>query len=90
MAQKFDYSHLTSSDTAYIDALYEDYKNNSSELDESWVHFFRGFEYKLGVEAPSSNQDILKEFNAYRLIQSYKHVLSISDVCTFWLINIVS
>ncbi len=80
MARKIDYSHLTSSDTAYIDSLYEDYKNNDPNLDESWNYFFRGFEYKLGAgTSPSSNQEIMDEFNAYRLIQSYRargHLIS--------------
>ena len=80
MARKLDYSHLTSSDTAYIDSLYEDYKNNDPSLDESWQFFFKGFEYKLGDNSsPSSNQEIIDEFNAYRLIQSYRargHLIS--------------
>lgn len=47
MTSKNDYSHLLSSDSVYIDGLYETYKNNPQDLDESWQLFFKGFEYKI-------------------------------------------
>ena len=75
-----DYSHLTSSDSAYIDSLYQTYQNNPEELDDSWVQFFKGFEYKFESGPSSLSSDTLqKEFNVYRLIQSYRargHLLS--------------
>ena len=80
MSSKKDYSHLTSSDTAFIDSLYDSYKNDSSSIDESWQMFFKGFEYKEADSHGSSHsQDLTKEFNAYRLVQSYRargHLLS--------------
>ena len=40
MITKNDYSYLTGSDNAYIDALYETYQSNPNEIDESWNLFF--------------------------------------------------
>lgn len=82
MTTKNDYSHLLSSDTAYIDSLYETFVKNPEELDSSWQMFFKGFEYKFDVSEGGgvvSDDAMLKEFNAYRLIQSYRargHLLS--------------
>lgn len=83
MTRKNDYSHLLSSDTAYIDSLYETYKNNPSDLDESWQAFFKGFEYKLDdVQSGGASIDdntLIKEFNVFRIVQAYRargHLLS--------------
>ncbi|MBC99467.1 MAG: 2-oxoglutarate dehydrogenase E1 component [Halobacteriovoraceae bacterium] len=77
-----DFTHLSSSDNQYVDSLYETYRNNPEELDESWVSFFRGFEFQMGGAvsgADISNEQMRKEFNVFRLIQSYRargHLLS--------------
>jgi 2-oxoglutarate dehydrogenase E1 component len=92
MTPKNDYSHLLSSDSAYIDSMYETYKSNPSDIDESWQLFFKGFEYKLDElynndtnATPSSGNEnlseaqLVKEFNAFRLVQAYRargHLLS--------------
>ncbi len=81
MTPRNDYSHLTSSDSQFIDSMYETYKSNPDQLDESWQMFFKGFEYKfddIGGEQVSSDE-LIKEFNVYRIIQSYRargHLLS--------------
>ncbi|GAB4407313.1 MAG: 2-oxoglutarate dehydrogenase E1 component [Bacteriovoracaceae bacterium] len=78
-----DLSLLAASDIAYIDSLYDSYKNRPEELDESWRHFFRGFEFQKGgtsTEPDSLDVETLKkEFNVFRLIQSFRsrgHLLS--------------
>lgn len=90
MTQKNDYSHLLSSDSAYIDSMYDTFKKNPQELDESWQTFFKGFEYKLDelftdgentTEQGGSISDsqLIKEFNVFRIIQAYRargHLLS--------------
>ena len=85
MTTKNDYSHLLSSDSAYIDSMYEDYKKDPSALDESWQMFFKGFEYKLDDVMGSteggtiSDDTLIKEFNVFRLVQAYRargHLLS--------------
>ena len=79
MTTKNDYSHLTSSDTAFIDSMYETFKNEPDNLDDSWQMFFKGFEYKYDEGGSISDDSLKKEFNVYRLIQSYRargHFLS--------------
>ncbi len=88
MTTKNDYSHLLSSDNAYVDNLYETYKENPQDLDESWQVFFKGFEYKIDELQSSdsavgadgfSREQFTKELNVFRIIQAYRargHFLS--------------
>lgn len=88
MTTKNDYSHLLSSDNAYVDNLYETYKKNPQDLDDSWQIFFKGFEYKLdeGTSSASgpgtinvSDANFIKEFNVFRIVQAFRargHLLS--------------
>ena len=46
MTKNIDFSHLSSSDITFIDALYEKYRTNPSEVDLSWQRFFQGFEFQ--------------------------------------------
>ena len=77
-----DLSLLSSSDGQYIDGLFETYQTNPEELDESWVNFFRGFEFQIGgslEQGDISTEKMRKEFNVFRLIQSFRargHLLS--------------
>lgn len=79
MTTKNDYTHLTASDAAFIDSMYETFQSNPAELDDSWQMFFKGFEYKFDDTGSISDDSLRKEFNVYRLIQSYRargHFLS--------------
>ena len=81
MKRNDDFSHLNASDNAYIDSMYETYLNNPSELDESWQAFFKGFEFQMGPggSGDMSTDDLQREFNCFRMIQSYRtrgHLLS--------------
>lgn len=85
MTPKNDYSHLLSSDNLYIDSMYEIYKKNPDELDESWQVFFKGFEYKLddNIQENSggniTDTNLHKEFSVFRIIQAFRargHLLS--------------
>lgn len=74
-------SLLSSSDISYIDTLYTTYQNNPSELDPTWVSFFKGFEFQQGATAGGdvNIEKMKKEFNVFRLIQSFRargHLLS--------------
>lgn len=77
-----DFTHLSSSDNQYVDHLYETYKTNPEEVDESWRSFFKGFEFQMGgaiSEGDISSEKMRKEFNVFRLIQSFRargHLLS--------------
>ncbi len=83
MKNPIDFSHLSSSDISFIDSLYDDYKRDTESVDISWKKFFEGFEFAAG-SAPGGGGDfdearLRKEFNVFRLIQSYRtrgHLLS--------------
>ncbi len=79
MTVSHDYSYVSSSDNAFIDSLYSDYKKNPENVDHSWKQFFRGVEFALAnPEASGDSSGALspgvlgKEFKVYRLIQSYR------------------
>ena len=80
MNPKNDYTHLTGSDSAFIDSMYDTYLKNPQELDESWQIFFKGFEYKFDqAGAAIDAESFKKEINVFRLINSYRargHLLS--------------
>ncbi len=83
MKNPIDFSHLSSSDISFIDSLYDDYKLDSNSVDISWKKFFEGFEFAAGSNAGGGGDfdeaRLRKEFNVFRLIQSYRtrgHLLS--------------
>ena len=83
MKNPIDFSHLSASDISFIDSLYDDYKTDPRSVDESWQKFFEGFEFSSGSGAGGSGDfdeaKLRKEFNVFRLIQSYRtrgHLLS--------------
>ena len=41
------YSYIANSDAAYVDQLYQSYKQDPQSVDESWHQFFKGFEFSL-------------------------------------------
>ncbi|HSJ67787.1 MAG TPA: 2-oxoglutarate dehydrogenase E1 component [Anditalea sp.] len=41
------FSYISNSHVAYIDELYNDYKNNPESVDPSWKTFFDGFEFAI-------------------------------------------
>lgn len=89
MTVSHDYSYVSSSDNAFIDSLYSDYKKNPDSVDNSWKQFFRGVEF--GLANPEAAGDtgaavqpgaLTKEFKVYRLIQSYRsrgHLVSTTN-----------
>lgn len=87
MTSKNDYTHLASSDAAFIDSMYETFKSDPTMLDESWQMFFKGFEFKLDElysDSSSNNSEggtgtgtvdelmLTKEFNVFRIVQAYR------------------
>ncbi|MBC7537582.1 MAG: 2-oxoglutarate dehydrogenase E1 component [Bacteriovorax sp.] len=74
-----DFTHLSSSDITFIDSLYDSYRTSPEAVDESWQRFFQGFEFSessfgtsSGTGAGISNELLRKEFNVFRLIQSFR------------------
>ncbi|MDB5242677.1 MAG: 2-oxoglutarate dehydrogenase, partial [Spirosoma sp.] len=41
------FSYIANSDAAYVDQLYQSYKQDPQLVDESWRQFFKGFEFSL-------------------------------------------
>lgn len=85
MKKPVDFSHLSSSDISFIDSLYDEYKNNPDGVEQSWKSFFQGFEFNSphfassGTGGEISDVKLRKEFNVFRLIQSFRtrgHLLS--------------
>ena len=50
------YSYIANSDAAYVDQLYQSYKQDPQSVDQSWQQFFKGFEFSLAYPAtPAAN-----------------------------------
>jgi 2-oxoglutarate dehydrogenase E1 component len=68
-------TYLSNAEIGYIDALYEDYKENPESVDFGWRKFFEGFELgqqRSGGEYAVSD-DVLKEINVLNLIRGYRN-----------------
>lgn len=78
-----NYSYLSNADVGYIDDLYQKYKEDQNNVDESWQKFFQGFEfsreygsengYSAGAETPPKEMAVRNLIYAYR---SRAHLLS--------------
>lgn len=91
MSLSHDYSYVSSSDNAYIDGLYTDYRKNPDSVDSSWKQFFKGVEFALsqpqalgdGAGTTSgTSANLGKEFKVYRLIDAYRsrgHLISTTN-----------
>ncbi|CCG99875.1 2-oxoglutarate dehydrogenase, E1 subunit [Fibrella aestuarina BUZ 2] len=49
------YSYVANSDAAYIDQLYQSYKQDPASVDTSWQQFFKGFEFSLAYGEQAAN-----------------------------------
>ncbi len=89
MKRKDDFSNLYGSDNSFIDHLWDSWSQDPDSVDISWQNFFKGFTYALqsggdvvstsGGGLTFSEEDIRKEFNVFRIVQSYRsrgHLLS--------------
>ena len=78
------FSYIANADVSAIEHLYQQYKNDSESVDESWQHFFKGFDFsqteygneKEKVVNESLNgihpSHSLKEVQVYQLIRAYR------------------
>ena len=69
-----DITYLSNAEVSYIDALYEDYRQDPDSVDFGWRKFFEGFELgqqRSGGEFTVSD-DVLKEINVLNLIKGYR------------------
>jgi len=73
-------SYLSNADSAYIDSLYQSYKEDPQSVDFGWQKFFEGFDFGQQNEAPqtASNtssatpEHVLKEINVLNMINGYR------------------
>ena len=79
------YSYISNAHPAYIEALYNDYKQNAQSVDTGWQKFFEGFDYAtIGTNGTSSKtttatpktldtQTLLDELKVFNLVRAYRH-----------------
>jgi 2-oxoglutarate dehydrogenase E1 component len=69
-------NYINSGNAAFIDSLYETYKQNPDEVDFGWQKFFEGFDFGRGSDAPVVSQEtpehFFKEINVLNLIDGYR------------------
>ncbi|GGG91484.1 2-oxoglutarate dehydrogenase subunit E1 [Parapedobacter pyrenivorans] len=68
-------SYLSNADSAYIDSLYEAYKQDPDAVDFGWQKFFEGFDFgQNGTSnaAQATPDHVLKEINVLNMINGYR------------------
>ncbi len=73
-------SYLSNADSAYIDSLYQSYKEDPRSIDFGWQKFFEGFDFGQQSEAKiteatadgSPPAHVLKEINVLNMIYGYR------------------
>jgi 2-oxoglutarate dehydrogenase E1 component len=67
------YSYIENSESGAIEQMWELYRQNPDNVDESWQDFFKGFEFALNSNHGISGlQDFNKELNVLNLIEDYR------------------
>jgi len=71
------YSYISNADVGYIDQLYQSYKENPDNVDESWRKFFEGFEFsqqRYGESGPVSEEGLpgVKEIQVRNFIYAHR------------------
>ncbi len=71
-------SYLSNADGAYIDSLYQSFKENPDSVDFGWKKFFEGFDFgnasgsvSAGAAAPAPDH-VRKEINVLNMINGYR------------------
>lgn len=73
-------SYLSNADSAYIDSLYQSYKEDPQLVDFGWQKFFEGFDFGQDNESKSTQpkaassppEHVLKEINVLNMINGYR------------------
>jgi 2-oxoglutarate dehydrogenase E1 component len=72
------FSYLGNADVGQIDALYRQFLENPSSVEDSWKEFFGGFEFaranfpENGKSGKTIPENVQKEFNVINLINGYR------------------
>ena len=80
-----DFSYITQSHPAYIESLYNDFRQNPESVDPDFRKFFEGFDFavstglnghepvaSVGTAPPVDGNQLSKEFAVYNLISTYR------------------
>jgi len=75
-------SYLSNADSAYIDSLYQAYKEDPESVDFGWRKFFEGFDFGLSADgkeagsglasASETSEQTLKEIKVLNMIHGYR------------------
>jgi 2-oxoglutarate dehydrogenase E1 component len=69
-------NYINSNNAAFIDSLYESYKQDPQSVEFGWQKFFEGFDFGRGSNAPTVSaetpQHFLKEINVLNMIDGYR------------------
>ncbi len=69
-------SYISNANSAYIDSLYQSYKQDPDSIDFGWQKFFEGFDFGRGSEAgvvsAETPDHFFKEINVLNMINGYR------------------
>ncbi len=69
-------SYISNANSAYIDSLYQSYKENPDSVDFGWQKFFEGFDFgrgsDAGVVSAETPDHFFKEINVLNMINGYR------------------
>ncbi|TSJ42664.1 2-oxoglutarate dehydrogenase E1 component [Mucilaginibacter corticis] len=69
-------NYINSNNAAFIDSLYEAYKQDPQSVEFGWQKFFEGFDFGRGSQAPTVSAEtpdhFLKEINVLNMIDGYR------------------
>ncbi|TXT33142.1 MAG: 2-oxoglutarate dehydrogenase E1 component, partial [Chitinophagaceae bacterium] len=75
-----DFSYITNSHPAFIEAIYQDFVKDPASIDPDMRKFFEGFDFAVNSSLPnlstngvSSSIDWMNELKVYRLILGYRN-----------------
>ena len=67
-------SYMNETNIAYVESLYEDYQNDPDSVDESWRHFFEGYEFTKKHKILGLSKDQKDNAKVEALINNYRLV----------------
>jgi len=67
-----NFSFLSNADPGVIDAQYQKYLHDPSSVDDTWRHFFKGFEFARESYGAEEQQMLPGEFKVINLINAYR------------------
>ncbi len=69
-------SYINNANSAYIDSLYQTYKQDPNSIDFGWQKFFEGFDFgrssEAGVVSAETPEHFFKEINVLNMINGYR------------------